>query len=54
MDTSSSNDSLEASLRTMREMGITDEELAKKALKVMGGDLQAAVDLILSGWLGEE
>jgi len=41
-------------LQTMREMGIVDEGLATQALQVMGGDLQAAVDLILSGWLGED
>ncbi len=50
----SSEDNVEESLKTMREMGIADEGLARKALKVMGGDLQAAVDLILSGWLGED
>ena len=36
----------------MREMGIIDEGLARRALEVMGGDLQAAIDLIFSGWLG--
>ena len=36
----------------MREMGIKDESLARKALTEMGGDLQAAIDLIFSGWLG--
>ena len=38
----------------MREMGIQDESLARKALTVMGGDLQAAIDLIFSGWLGQD
>ena len=37
---------------SMREMGIKDESLARKALTEMGGDLQAAIDLIFSGWLG--
>lgn len=45
---------IQESLKTMREMGIANEDLARKALKVMGGDLQAAVDLVLSGWLGED
>ncbi len=57
METSSSSQEdkkLEESLKSMREMGIADENLARKALKVMDGDLQAAVDLVLSGWLGEE
>ena len=43
---------IESSLSTMREMGIVDEGLARRALTVMGGDLQAAIDLIFSGWLG--
>ena len=38
----------------MREMGIVDEGLAIQALQIMGGDLQAAVDLIFSGWEGGE
>merc|ERR1712037_1082593 len=38
----------------MREMGIVDEGLALRALQIMGGDLQAAVDLIFSGWEGED
>ena len=38
----------------MKEMGIVDEGLARKALQVMGGDLQAAIDLIFSGWLGQD
>ena len=41
-------------LATMKEMGIIDEGLATRALQVMGGDIQAAVDLIFSGWLGDE
>lgn len=43
-----------AQLATMRDMGIVDEGLAVRALQVMGGDLQAAVDLIFQGWLGED
>ena len=39
---------------SMREMGITDERMAKRALEVMGGDVQAAIDLIYSGWEGAE
>eukprot|EP00090_Calanus_glacialis_P044908 TRINITY_DN8063_c0_g1_i1.p1 TRINITY_DN8063_c0_g1~~TRINITY_DN8063_c0_g1_i1.p1 ORF type:complete len:381 (-),score=169.91 TRINITY_DN8063_c0_g1_i1:121-1263(-) len=38
----------------MKEMGIADEGLALQALQIMGGDLQAAVDLIFSGWEGGE
>jgi len=38
----------------MKEMGIVDEGLALQALQIMGGDLQAAVDLIFSGWEGGE
>ena len=41
-------------ISSMREMGIQDESLARKALTVMGGDLQAAIDLIFSGWLGQD
>eukprot|EP00088_Acartia_fossae_P011701 TRINITY_DN1595_c1_g1_i4.p1 TRINITY_DN1595_c1_g1~~TRINITY_DN1595_c1_g1_i4.p1 ORF type:complete len:383 (-),score=175.45 TRINITY_DN1595_c1_g1_i4:320-1468(-) len=40
-------------LATMRDMGIVDEGLARQALTVMSGDLQAAIELIFSGWLGE-
>jgi len=36
----------------MKEMGIVDEGLARKALQIMGGDLQAAIELIFSGWDG--
>ena len=41
-------------LSTMRELGITDQNLASRALEIMGGDVQAAIDLIYSGWNGEE
>ena len=33
----------------MREMGITDENVARQALMATNGDLQAAIDLIFSG-----
>ena len=36
-----------------RELGITDTALARRALQIMGGDVQAAIDLIYSGWNGE-
>ncbi|TRY62738.1 hypothetical protein TCAL_00811 [Tigriopus californicus] len=45
---------IEKDVATMRELGIVDEGLAQKALKLMGGDLQAAIDLVFSGWLGED
>jgi len=38
MDTSG-DENVESSLRTMREMGIQDEELARKALRVREYDL---------------
>ena len=42
-------------IATIREYtGITDSDLASRALQLMGGDLQAAIDLILSGWLGQD
>ena len=41
-------------MNSRREMGITDEGMAKRALEVMGGDVQAAIDLIYSGWEGAE
>ena len=43
---------LASKVERMREMGIVDEGLALQALQIMGGDLQAAVDLIFSGWEG--
>ena len=43
---------LGAKVERMKEMGIMDEGLAIQALQIMGGDLQAAVDLIFSGWEG--
>ena len=45
----------ETQIATIREYtGITDSDLASRALQLMGGDLQAAIDLILSGWLGQD
>jgi len=44
---------LSSQLATMRDMGIVDEGLARQALTVMGGDIQAAIELIFSGWLGD-
>ena len=43
-----------AQLATMREVGIVDDGLATRALEIMGGDVQAAIDLIFSGWNGNE
>ena len=40
-------------LKEMREVGVFDEALARKALALMGGNVQAAVELIMSGWDGE-
>ena len=45
---------MDSNLARMREMGIIDEGLARQALVVMDGDLQAAIDLIFSGWEGED
>ena len=45
---------LASKVERMKEMGIVDEGLALQALQIMGGDLQAAVDLIFSGWEGGE
>jgi len=39
-------------LTTMRDMGIIDEGLARQALTMTAGDLQAAIELIFSGSLG--
>ena len=43
----------ESQLATMRELGITDVDMATRALQMMAGDVQAAIDLIYSGWNGE-
>lgn len=44
----------DSQLATMREIGITDTQLARRALSIMSGDLQAAIDLIYSGWKGDD
>ncbi|XP_052793688.1 ubiquitin-like protein 7 [Mya arenaria] len=36
-------------IQQMREMGITDENVARQALQATNGDLQAAIDLIFGG-----
>ena len=41
-------------MNSMKEMGIANEGMARRALEVMGGDVQAAIDLIYSGWEGAE
>lgn len=46
------NNSWDQEVAKMKEMGISDEGLARKALQIMGGDLQAAIELIFSGWDG--
>ncbi|GFO13443.1 ubiquitin-like protein 7 [Plakobranchus ocellatus] len=38
--------SSDAALQQLREMGITDENVARQALAATGGDIQAAIDLI--------
>ncbi len=45
---------MEENISRMLELGITDRNLASRALTVMGGDVQAAVDLIFSGWKGDD
>ena len=44
---------LDQKVAQMKEMGCTDETVARNALNIMDGDVQAAVDLILSGWDGK-
>ena len=41
-------------LKMMKELGLQDEAVCIKALQVMGGDVQAAIDLIYSGWSGDD
>lgn len=36
----------QAALQQLREMGITDENVARQALAATGGDIQLAIDLI--------
>ena len=44
---------MDSQIATIREItGIDDTGLATRALQVMGGDVQAAIELVLSGWLG--
>ena len=38
--------SSDAALQQLRDMGITDEGVARQALAATGGDIQAALDLI--------
>ena len=52
LNTDADSGDLASKVNTMKEMGIVDEGLALQALQIMGGDLQAAVDLIFSGWEG--
>lgn len=40
---------MQQQVEQMREMGITDENVARQALMATNGDLQAAIDLIFSG-----
>ncbi|XP_053405733.1 ubiquitin-like protein 7 isoform X2 [Mercenaria mercenaria] len=42
-------DSLSSQVQQMREMGITDENVARQALQATNGDLQAALDLLFGG-----
>jgi len=50
--TAAGNANWDQEVAKMKEMGIVDEGLARKALQLMGGDLQAAIELIFSGWDG--
>jgi len=58
MDQQTSGDSdssdMSEQVARMREImgGHMDESLAVRALQIMGGDIQAAVDLMFSGWEG--
>ena len=38
-------------MQQLREMGITDENVARQALAATGGDIQAAIDLIFGDGL---
>ena len=50
-----SNTGIESQIATIREItGMDNTDLASRALQLMGGDVQAAIDLILSGWLGQD
>ncbi len=37
---------MQGQLAQMRDMGITDEAVARQALQATGGDLQAALELL--------
>ena len=41
--------SFQQQVEQMREMGITDENVARQALMATNGDMQAAINLIFSG-----
>jgi len=41
----------DAAVEQLRQMGITDEEVARRALEATGGDIQAALDLIFGDGL---
>ena len=41
----------DAAVEQMRQMGITDEEVARRALEATGGDIRAALDLIFGDGL---
>jgi len=43
--------SSDSALQQLREMGITDENVARQALAATGGDIQAAIDLIFGDGL---
>ena len=49
------NTNTDSQIATIREItGIDNNELAARALQLMENDVQAAIDLILSGWLGQD
>ena len=41
----------DAAVEQLRQMGITDEEVARRALEATGGDIRAALDLIFGDGL---
>ena len=49
------NTNTDSQIATIREItGIDNNGLAARALQLMENDVQAAIDLILSGWLGQD
>ncbi|XP_076444318.1 ubiquitin-like protein 7 isoform X2 [Babylonia areolata] len=46
--TAAQNSALEAQLQQLRDMGITDENVARQALTATNGDLQAALEIIFA------